>query len=44
MTSSTTFNIENKSEFAKSLWVPAKVQIFLLYLTANLLKSICAEI
>lgn len=46
MTSSTTFNIVNKSEFAKSHWVPAKVQIFffLSHLTANLLEMICAEI
>lgn len=44
MTSATTFNIENKSKFAKSHWVPAKVQILSLHLTAALLEIICAEI
>lgn len=35
MTSSTTFNIVNKSEFAKSHWVPAKVQIFFFFITLD---------
>lgn len=41
MTSSTTFNVANKSEFAKSHWVPAKAQIFITLDSQSLGNDLC---
>lgn len=44
MTSSTTFNVVNKSEFAKSHWVPAKVQILIILDSQSLGNDLCKNL